>query len=146
MSLSISSGPIASAIAWLRAELHDGPRGASAITASAQQHGIAERSLRSACRELQVVKQRTGFGRGGRWTWSLPIQQMGSNEIASVNESERKTSLRGQGVHLWLTTGCCCATGRGETRSDSCCIDPYLDRYLDHYQKRSSLQSNRFFC
>lgn len=103
----ISTGPIASAIAWLRAELHDGPKDASTVTLKAQRHSIAERALRRACRELQVLKERTGFGRGGRWTWSLPAQEGGSNEIASANENEGKLSLsEPQRPSMVLAQGC----------------------------------------
>jgi len=59
------------AIDFLRSELADGPRPQSEILRAGRECGHAEKTIRRAKKKLGVTAQRSGFGRGGEWRWSL---------------------------------------------------------------------------
>ena len=56
----------------LRSELEDGPRPVKELQAAARDAGISWSTVRCAQASLGIVPERSGFGRGGAWTWSLP--------------------------------------------------------------------------
>ena len=53
--------------------LGDGERAADEVARLAKGAGISEATLRRAKDALNVKVQRAGFGKEGRWLWSLPI-------------------------------------------------------------------------
>lgn len=57
---------------WLIAILMGGPRKQAEIQEEAATSGISWGTVRRAADELELVKKREGFGRGGFWTWALP--------------------------------------------------------------------------
>lgn len=61
-------GPMEEAIAFLRAELTDGPRPTAEIDAAAKAAGHAERTMKRARAQLRVTSTRVG----GRWILALP--------------------------------------------------------------------------
>jgi len=60
------------AVAFLRAELADGPRPQGEIMRAARECGHSEKTLRRAKNALGVVASRIGFGAAGEWRWALP--------------------------------------------------------------------------
>lgn len=60
------------AVAFLRAELADGPRPQGEIMRAARECGHSEKTLRRAKNVLGVVASRIGFGAAGEWRWALP--------------------------------------------------------------------------
>lgn len=66
-------GAMDEAMDYLRAALAAGPRPAREVQREARDAGIEERTLRRARERLRVRVTRRGFGAGGVWVWSLPI-------------------------------------------------------------------------
>lgn len=64
--------------AFLLEELLEGPVLQTEVARDARGNGIAEATLRRAESALGVEKQRRGFGKDGRWYWSLPLQEASS--------------------------------------------------------------------
>lgn len=58
---------------FLRDELGDGEIDVAMLKANARRAGIQEITLRRAKERLGVKVKRQGFGKGGKWTWELPI-------------------------------------------------------------------------
>ena len=56
---------------FLRAALAGGPVAVAEIKQMAKQHGLTEKSLRSARETLRVKIDREGFGPGSKSLWSL---------------------------------------------------------------------------
>lgn len=57
---------------WLRSVLAEGPLPAQEINRRARADSIAKRTLDRAKNELGVKARRSGFGKAGQWTWTLP--------------------------------------------------------------------------
>jgi hypothetical protein len=62
----------AKAVRFLQAALTDHPVPAAQVTRVAHEHGLTAKAIRSARESLAVQVQRSGFGRAGKWLWSLP--------------------------------------------------------------------------
>ena len=84
---------LADASAW--------PMDAKQAMDAAQAHGIHERSLRRAAKQLGIRIERSGFGRGGRWIWHRPIADSGgrtfsrggpASPMAAMEKHERQPS------------------------------------------------------
>jgi putative DNA primase/helicase len=60
---------------FLKVELADGPKLASAVTEAADDLGISERTLKRARKDLGVISEKPGYKAG--WQWSLPPDQGG---------------------------------------------------------------------
>jgi putative DNA primase/helicase len=58
------------AVAWLHAELCEGPRPSAEIQGAAHLAEISERDLGRATQRMRIVKRPDGFGRP--WVWELP--------------------------------------------------------------------------
>ena len=61
------------ASAFLEEHLADGERPANELMNLAREAGISGATLKRAKEALKVKAHRTGFGKAGRWFWSLPI-------------------------------------------------------------------------
>ena len=61
----------ADAISWLAAELANGPMPEEWVRKAAEDAGHSWATLRRAKADLGVVSERSGFGPGGRWEWTL---------------------------------------------------------------------------
>jgi hypothetical protein len=72
---ALAPGPtkIATAVAWLRAELADGERVAAEVEAKARSVGVASRTFDRARDRLGVISRRIGFGRGAKYVMFLPV-------------------------------------------------------------------------
>jgi len=53
---------------WLK----DGPMPAKTVFEKAAEHGVSQATMRRAGEQIEVVKQRVGFGPGSYLTWELP--------------------------------------------------------------------------
>jgi hypothetical protein len=66
------------ATAFLREELHEGPRLVKELIEKAKQSGISEQTLKRARQALGVESTKLDFDRG--WSWSLPVAESGGDE------------------------------------------------------------------
>jgi putative DNA primase/helicase len=74
---------------WLKKRLADGPLDQATIRSYSDETGFSWRTIQRAATDLGVEKFRSGFGKGGRWSWRLPgIDDPSSQEVASYEESE----------------------------------------------------------
>ncbi len=76
---------------FLRDELIDGEIDVATLKANARRAGIQEITLRRAKERLGVKVKRQGFGKGGKWTWELPIDAQEASIDAHKIDDE----------HLW---------------------------------------------
>jgi hypothetical protein len=65
-------GALDEALEFLRTELAEGRVEVTVIQAAAKKAGIAERTLKRARAKLKVIKQREGFGPGGKFFLAMP--------------------------------------------------------------------------
>jgi hypothetical protein len=72
-ALAPSQTKIATAVAWLSAELAAGERVAAEVEAEARSAGIASRTYDRARHRLGVTSRRIGFGRGAKYMMALPV-------------------------------------------------------------------------
>jgi hypothetical protein len=63
------------------------PLPANEIFAAAKQAGIAERTLKRAKKNAEIVTKREGFGRGSYVLWSLPDHREPNGAIGGLEES-----------------------------------------------------------
>lgn len=75
---------------FLAAELADGPRPARDLLREARAAGISEGTLRRAAQALRVAKARVGFGPGGGWRWSLPIDDQADDHLWEARRSDHR--------------------------------------------------------
>ena len=69
---SAAAKPREEAMDWLEGALASGPQPVEWLEKQAAEEGHAWRTVRRASEELGVVKERSGFGPGGRSEWRLP--------------------------------------------------------------------------
>jgi len=79
------------AVAFLQAELADGPRPAAKIKRAAEQAGVGPGALKRAKRELHVESRKQGFGGNGGWEWTLPDTDKGDAAKGAVSFSEQSS-------------------------------------------------------
>jgi hypothetical protein len=90
----VGQSKVSEAIAFLKEALSNGPCFQRDIESSAQEKGIAARTLRRAAEALRLKKRRIGFGSAGRWSWSLPqAQTLRVNPSGSVILGLRAAAL-----------------------------------------------------
>ncbi len=76
---------------FLRDELSGGECDVALLKANSRRAGIQEITLRRAKERLGVKVRRQGFGKGGKWTWELPIDAQAAVIGAQKTDDE----------HLW---------------------------------------------
>ena len=57
---------------FLRHCLKDGPLPAADVLRNARSYGVAEKTLRRAANDMEILKRKEGFGSDGQWVWELP--------------------------------------------------------------------------
>jgi hypothetical protein len=102
---------------FLRDELSAGDCDVATLKANARRAGIQEITLRRGKERLGVKVKRQGFGKGGKWTWELPIDAQAASIDAQKIDDE----------HLW--------TNRDDksTYSNDLTIDAHGNNY-EHLQ------------
>lgn len=90
-------GAMNDAAAFLRDVLAVGPMPAKEVQREARNSGISDMTLRRARSRVGVVTQRSGFGSGGSWMWSLP--QRCSSE--SIDDHFKDVITNDHDDHLW---------------------------------------------
>jgi hypothetical protein len=82
---------------WLTSFLMFGARPAKDVERAASDSGIAWATMRRAASELEIVKTRQGYGRGGCWLWALPeghpALQVGQTAMAAAGIGELEGEL-----------------------------------------------------
>lgn len=69
---------------FLMLELAGGPKLHAEVARDARGNGIADRTLQRASKDLGVEKSKEGFGKDGRWYWSLPLSIDGQGPWPSM--------------------------------------------------------------
>jgi AAA domain-containing protein/bifunctional DNA primase/polymerase-like protein len=105
------------AVEWLRVALADGPRPKDELEQAAQVAGIASRTLRRACDELDISKQKVGYGTGASSIWSLSTAAStddGSNvsKTTKLVQPEIVDKLDKFDGQVWKDVTPCPVTGR----------------------------------
>ena len=99
-------GRLEEATEWLRETLADGPIPANDLERAARAVGIAHRTFRRASDDLDVAKQKVGYGRGARTLWSLPSTVPGEDdELDESNLSNNAKVVQPLGMDRFDTDG-----------------------------------------
>ena len=97
-------------VAWLKDLLATGPRPAKEVMTEGKEAGFTEKQIRTARERLGIKPERHGYGKDGKWLWSLPEgtfhregiddPESGKNSIDALvaHDFERCSTLKNGGT------------------------------------------------
>lgn len=97
-----AGGSVEDAKQFLRDLLANGRLPVKTIMAEAEDAGHSRTTIRRAQKALGVEAVRDGFGRGGRWTWSLPNHRCSN---LPIDAQQKMVSIYGKSEHLCAGDG-----------------------------------------